>query len=107
MTSVEGSKPSISVRIWFNVCSRSSPPPPPTWPADRDRLLAIVRGADMSDAEIASAREILERTGAHEYTRQQARRYRDQAVAELERAGVVDGSAAERLRDIVVSAIRA
>ena len=76
-------------------------------PADRERLLAIVRGSDISDAEIASAREILERTGALQYTREQARRYRDQAVAELERAGVVDGSAAERLRDIVDSAIRA
>src|SRR5436189_159317 len=36
ITSVEGSKPSISVRIWLSVCSRSSPPPPPTCPADRD-----------------------------------------------------------------------
>jgi geranylgeranyl diphosphate synthase type I len=76
-------------------------------PDDRDHLFSVVRAADPSEADIAAARQILERTGAHEYTRQQARRYRDQAISELERAGVVDGRAAERLRDIIVSAITA
>jgi geranylgeranyl diphosphate synthase type I len=76
-------------------------------PDDRDRLLAIVRSTDITAGDIDTARSILERTGANDYTRAQARRYRDQAIEELARAGVVDGRAAERLRDIIVSAISA
>ena len=41
MTPVEESKPSISVRIWFSVCSRSSLPPlKPATPEVRERPIA-------------------------------------------------------------------
>jgi geranylgeranyl diphosphate synthase type I len=76
-------------------------------PDDRERLLGIVRGRDTTAHEITIARAILDRTGASEHTRAEARRYRDEAMAALERAGVMDGRAAERLRDIIVSAISA
>jgi len=76
-------------------------------PEDRERLLTIVRLREPDDAEITEARAIIERTGARSYTRERARAYRDEAVQQLERAGVVDTEALERLRAIVVSAISA
>ncbi len=76
-------------------------------PEDRVRLATIIRGRTITFDEIESARAILERTGASDYTRAEAQRYRDQAITELERAGVMDGRAAERLREIIVSAISA
>ena len=45
---------------------------------------------------------ILERTGARDYTRDQARRYRDEALAELDAAGVVRPDARARLEEIIV-----
>ena len=74
---------------------------------DRVALLAIVREPRPDPAQVAQAREIMERLGAQDYTRSRARAYRDEAMAQLERAGVVDGEALERLRLIVVSAIDA
>lgn len=79
---------------------------------DRDRLLELYRGADTSAEGLAEARAILERSGALEYTRGEARRFRDEAVAaldELERRAdlKVDGEARARLREIVISAISA
>jgi geranylgeranyl pyrophosphate synthase len=50
---------------------------------------------------------ILERSGAREYTRDEARRYRDEALAELDAAGVVKAEARARLEEIMVSAISA
>ena len=50
---------------------------------------------------------ILERTGARDYTRDQARRYRDEALAELDAAGVVRPEARARLEEIIVSVISA
>ena len=52
-------------------------------------------------------RTILERTGARAYTRDQARRYRDEALAELDAAGVLEPAAREHLEGIIVSAISA
>ncbi|MGI8534409.1 MAG: polyprenyl synthetase family protein [Candidatus Limnocylindrales bacterium] len=74
---------------------------------DRVALLAIVGEPRPDPAQVAQAREIMERLGAQDYTRSRARAYRDEAIAQLERAGVVDGEALERLRLIVVSAIDA
>ena len=59
-------------------------------PEDRARLLELYatpgpRRATRSPSIVA----ILERTGAREYTRDQARRYRDEALRELDAAGVV------------------
>ncbi len=76
-------------------------------PDDRERLLAVVRLREPAEADIAEARAIIERTGARSYTRERARAHRDEAVQQLERAGVVDTEALERLRAIVFSAISA
>ena len=62
---------------------------------------------DLSPAEVAEVTAILERTGAREYTRDQARRYRDEALAELDAAGVVRPDAGARLEEIIVSVINA
>ena len=75
--------------------------------ADRDRLREILRHEPPSDAEVAEARGILERSGARDYTRTRARAYRDEALAQLESAGIIDGEAMDRLRLIVLSAISA
>ena len=50
---------------------------------------------------------ILERTGARDFTRTQARRHRDEALAELDAAGVIDGQARAQLEQIIVSVIKA
>ncbi len=75
--------------------------------ADQGRLREILRHEPPSDAEVAEAGAILERSGARDYTRTRARAYRDEALAQLESANVIDGEAMERLRLIVVSAISA
>ena len=49
----------------------------------------------------------IERTGAREYTRDAAHRYRDEALAELDAAGVVRPEARARLEQIIVSVISA
>ena len=58
-------------------------------PEDRDRLAALYAQPDPTPGEVAEIIAILERTGAREYTRDEARRYRDEALAELDAAGVV------------------
>ena len=50
---------------------------------------------------------ILERVGARDYTRDTALRYRDQALAELDAAGVVQPAARARLEEIIVGVISA
>ncbi len=81
-------------------------------PDDRDRLRAIYDREeptpdDPTPDEVAEARAILDRTGAGEYTRREARRLRDEALEALDAAGVIEGAARDRLRDIIVGAIRA
>jgi geranylgeranyl diphosphate synthase type I len=76
-------------------------------PEDRARLAELYRRDQLSDAEVGEITAILERSGARDYTRDQARRHRDEALAELAAAGVVDGAARERLEGIIVSAISA
>jgi hypothetical protein len=49
----------------------------------------------------------LDRVGAQEYTRAQARRWRDEAIAQLDAAGVVQPAARERLEQIMRSVISA
>jgi geranylgeranyl diphosphate synthase, type I len=74
---------------------------------DRNSLRRILAVDQLGAGELVEARAILERSGAHDYTRRQARAHRDEAVARLEAAGIVNGEALERLRMIVVSAITA
>jgi geranylgeranyl diphosphate synthase type I len=74
---------------------------------DRARLAAILHANGPSTDEIREARDLVERSGSREFTRQRARAYRDEAIEHLERSGVIDGEAMERLRLIVSSAIAA
>jgi geranylgeranyl diphosphate synthase type I len=76
-------------------------------PEDRARLVELYASANPSAADVAEIIGILERTGARDYTRAEARRYRDEALAELKAAGVVEPAAREHLESIVVSAINA
>jgi geranylgeranyl diphosphate synthase type I len=74
---------------------------------DRDRLRKLYGKRRPAAGEVAEIVAILERAGAREYTRDQARHYRDSALAELAAAGVIDGPARERLEGVIVSVISA
>jgi geranylgeranyl diphosphate synthase, type I len=76
-------------------------------PEDRARLAELYRRTEPAAAEVTEIVEILERTGAHDFTRTEARRHRDEALAELDAAGVVDARAREKLEQIIVSVIAA
>lgn len=76
-------------------------------PEDRARLAELYATRDPGAAQIAEIIGILDRSGAREYTRDQARRYRDEALAALDAAGVVKPAAREQLEGIIVSAISA
>jgi geranylgeranyl diphosphate synthase type I len=76
-------------------------------PEDRERLLALYAMPDPTPAEISEIVAILERVGARDYTRDQARRYRDEALAELDAAGVVAPAVRAKLEEIIVSVISA
>jgi geranylgeranyl pyrophosphate synthase len=70
-------------------------------------LERVWQTAEPSDGPVAEAVGLIERLGGREYTRDQARQYRDKALAELEAAGVVDAEALESLRKIIVDVIKA
>lgn len=76
-------------------------------PDDRARLLELYATPDPTAEGLAEIVRILERVGARDYTREQARRYRDEALAELDAAGVVQPAARDRLREIIVGVISA
>ena len=76
-------------------------------PEDRQRLLELYGRPEPTADEVAEARSILERSGARDYARAEARRFRDEALAALDATGAVGADARERLRDLMVSAISA
>jgi geranylgeranyl diphosphate synthase type I len=76
-------------------------------PEDRARLLELYKADAPTRDELAEIVRILERVGARDYTRDTARRYRDQALAELDAAGVVLPAARARLEQIIVGVITA
>jgi geranylgeranyl diphosphate synthase type I len=76
-------------------------------PDDRERLAALYGNGGPAAADVAEVVAILERTGARDFTRTEARRHRDEALAELDAAGVVDPEARARLEEIIVSVIAA
>ena len=76
-------------------------------PEDRERLQMLYRIAKPTATDVGEVVSILERAGARDYTRDMARRYRDEALAELDSAGVVERAARDRLEQIIVSVIRA
>ncbi len=75
--------------------------------ADRERLTELYRRESPTEAEVTEAVAVLERLGARVYTRDQARRYRDEALAEINAAGVVHPEALERIEGIIRSVISA
>jgi geranylgeranyl diphosphate synthase, type I len=76
-------------------------------PEDRDRLRELYARPTLDESGVTEVLAILERSGAREYTRDEARRYRDEALTELDAAGVVDHEARHRLEQIIVSVITA
>jgi geranylgeranyl diphosphate synthase, type I len=76
-------------------------------PEDRERLTALYGNGGPTVADVAEVIAILERTGARDFTRTEAHRHRDEALAELDAAGVVDPEARARLEEIIVSVIAA
>ena len=75
--------------------------------ADRERLESLWKVESPSDEQVAQTVALIEGVGGREYTRDQARAYRDQALGELEAAGVADAAARESLRDIIFGVIKA
>ncbi len=76
-------------------------------PEDRERLAELYRKAEPTGDDVTEIISILERSGAHDFTRTEARRHRDEALAELDAAGVVDPRARAKLEQIIVSVITA
>ena len=76
-------------------------------PEDRERLGKLYGNGGPTNDDVAEIKAILERSGAHDFTRAEARRHRDEALAELDAAGVVDPDARARLEEIIVSVIAA
>jgi geranylgeranyl diphosphate synthase, type I len=74
---------------------------------DRARLLELYTRDEPTSRELDEIVRILERVGARDYTRDAARRYRDEALAELDAAGVVAPPARARLEEIIVGVISA
>ncbi|GAC1670460.1 MAG: polyprenyl synthetase family protein [Candidatus Limnocylindrales bacterium] len=74
---------------------------------DRGRLAALYADGGPTAGDVAEVIAILERSGARDFTRNEARRHRDEALAELDAAGVVDPEARARLEAIIVSVIAA
>ncbi len=56
-------------------------------PEDRARLAHLYANSEPTADDVAEVMAILERTGAREYTRDEARRYRDEALARARRGG--------------------
>ena len=76
-------------------------------PEDRERLAALYADHAPTVDTVTEIVAILERTGAEDYTRTQARLHRDRALAELDAAGVVLPEARARLEEIIVRVIAA
>ena len=83
--------------------------------SDRERLAAIYRApegfpsdgvAPVGDDEVAEVLQILERSGAREHTLAEARRYRDLALAHVDRLPCIDDRKAD-LAELVRSVIAA
>jgi geranylgeranyl pyrophosphate synthase len=69
--------------------------------------MVLYRATDPTPAEIGEMVRILERVGARDFSRDRARAYRDEALAELDAAGVVLPTARARIEEIIVSVISA
>ena len=76
-------------------------------PEDRVRLGELYANGSLAPEHVTEIVSILERSGAREYTRDQARLHRDRALAELDSAGTIEAEARERLEEIIRSVISA
>jgi geranylgeranyl diphosphate synthase type I len=76
-------------------------------PEDRDRLAELYALPEPGDEQIAEVVAILERSGAQDFTRAEAQRYRDECLAELDALTVVEPGAREKLKGIIVGVISA
>ena len=76
-------------------------------PEDRERLAALYGLPEPDDGQVAEVVAILERSGARDFTRAEAQRYRDECLAELEALTVVEPAAREKLKGIIVGVISA
>jgi geranylgeranyl diphosphate synthase type I len=74
---------------------------------DRARLAELYADDGLDEAKVSEIVDILDRTGAREYTRAQARQRRDSALAELDAAGVVLPAVRTALEEIVERVIAA
>jgi geranylgeranyl diphosphate synthase, type I len=75
--------------------------------ADRHQLQTILHGPLPSADDVTIVRDILERAGSRQFTRGRAAFYREEGLLQLQRSGIVDGEAMERLQRIVGSVIAA
>jgi geranylgeranyl diphosphate synthase, type I len=76
-------------------------------PGDRARLAELYARAEPTVPEVDEIVVVLERAGGREFTRTEAHRYRDEALAELDGLDVVEPAARERLTGIILSVITA
>jgi geranylgeranyl diphosphate synthase type I len=74
---------------------------------DRARLRELYAEDTLTVEAVDEIVALLERYGADEYTRTQARGFRDRALAELDAAGVVDPAARAHLEEIIFRVISA
>ena len=75
--------------------------------ADRTRLIELYSNGTLAGEHVAEITAILERAGAREYTRDQARLHRDRALASLDAAGTIEREPRKRLEEIIRSVISA
>jgi geranylgeranyl diphosphate synthase, type I len=75
--------------------------------ADRDRLSVLSSLGNPSEPEVGEIMSILERSGARDFTRAEAQRWRDECLDELDGLHVVDPGARDQLRGIITSVISA
>ncbi len=76
-------------------------------PEDRRRLRELSVTSSPDAADVAEIVAILDRSGARDYTRGEARRYRDEALAELDAMSALDPAARDQLVGIITSVITA
>jgi geranylgeranyl diphosphate synthase type I len=76
-------------------------------PEDRERLAELYANGVLTSEHVTEITAILERSGARDYTRDQARLHRDRAIAALDSAGTVEREPLDRLQEIINSVISA
>jgi len=76
-------------------------------PDDRARLAELYANERLTEAHVDEITAILERAGAREYTRDQARLHRDRALVALDDTGTLEREPRERLEEIIHSVISA